>query len=270
MDFPTSISTCFSKYATFEGRASRSEYWWFSVFSVLAVVITFFGSASALGIDTALIFYYVLSLLFFLPSISVTVRRLHDTNHSGWNYWWAIVPFGGLYLFYLMCEPSDVGANNYGTLDENNGYQNIQPRGQNPLPPINPQPYQPKNNTPQPCIIELSIGSLYIGGREYRLQLGENIIGRNAPNSNSSVRLDVLDQYMSREQCRITVVKNGSGYDHCVESIKPQNLVYIGGKPLPVGKVEVILFGEKLQMGKTEVIFHRAGYYGANTEYINR
>lgn len=155
MGFITSIETCFSKYGTFEGRASRSEYWWFGVFYSLTMVITVWVSATTLWLEAALSCYCALSLILFLPSISVMVRRLHDTNHSGWNYWWAIVPFGGLYLFYLMCEPSDMGANDYGLLDEYKKDHNVNQ---------SPELYTPRNAryvqiVPNHCIQTIHVPS---------------------------------------------------------------------------------------------------------------
>jgi len=75
MTFGESISTCFSKYATFEGRATRSEYWWFFLFSFLAS-----GAAGLMGETVSGLF----SLAILLPSLAVGVRRLHDTDRSGW------------------------------------------------------------------------------------------------------------------------------------------------------------------------------------------
>ena len=85
MDFGTSIKTCFSKYAVFSGRASRSEFWYFS----LAVVIYFFVAGIFLGIaqvadDVFDIATLVLLIPIFIPGISVAARRLHDINQSGW------------------------------------------------------------------------------------------------------------------------------------------------------------------------------------------
>lgn len=66
---------CFKKYATFSGRANRAEFWWFTLFNFLA------------GILAALIpFGGLYSLVALIPGMAVTVRRLHDTNRSGWWY----------------------------------------------------------------------------------------------------------------------------------------------------------------------------------------
>ncbi|MDQ6867649.1 MAG: DUF805 domain-containing protein [Pseudomonadota bacterium] len=83
MDFQTAIKTCFNKYAVFEGRASRSEYWFFLLGTVLV--------AFAAGIiDTAIfgsskkILSLIWNLITILPLLAAMVRRLHDTDRSGW------------------------------------------------------------------------------------------------------------------------------------------------------------------------------------------
>lgn len=90
--FTEAIKVCFQKYATFRGRASRSEYWWFVLFVALG---GFVGGLleSAMGSDGQAL-SGVFSLATFLPSLSAQVRRLHDTNRSGW---W----IGGFYLAFI-------------------------------------------------------------------------------------------------------------------------------------------------------------------------
>jgi uncharacterized membrane protein YhaH (DUF805 family) len=93
--FGEAISTCFSKYVTFSGRASRSEYWFYFLFIVLISIV-------ASIVDVALFptladvspINSLVSLATFLPSLAVAVRRLHDTDRSGW---W----IGGFYLGLL-------------------------------------------------------------------------------------------------------------------------------------------------------------------------
>jgi uncharacterized membrane protein YhaH (DUF805 family) len=85
MDFGTAISTCFSKYAVFSGRARRSEYWFFFLFCMLVN----FGTNLVQGIITAAAHVPVpiagiVSLGLFLPQLAVGVRRLHDVDWSGW------------------------------------------------------------------------------------------------------------------------------------------------------------------------------------------
>lgn len=93
--FPEAVKVCFQKYITFRGRASRSEYWWFFVFCMLVGFVGGFLEA-AMGRDGAVLSGLV-SLATFLPSLSVTVRRLHDTDRSGWwvgGFYLALIPAG--------------------------------------------------------------------------------------------------------------------------------------------------------------------------------
>ena len=100
MTFGDSIKTCFSKYANFNGRACRSEYWWFVLFSVLA-------SAASNLLGDAISGLLALALL--LPSIAVGARRLHDTNRSGWlQLLWFIPLIGWIILIYWAVQaPKD-------------------------------------------------------------------------------------------------------------------------------------------------------------------
>ena len=101
MSFTESIKTCFQKYAVFEGRASRSEYWYWQLFVYLAVfVVSFVTASESMG--------HLTYIALLLPCIAVAVRRMHDTGHSGWC---AIIP---LYNIYLCFVAGDEGANEYG------------------------------------------------------------------------------------------------------------------------------------------------------------
>ena len=84
MTFADSIKTCFSRYADFNGRAQRPEYWWFMLFLFLANLIL--GMVS----DTVSLIFSFATLV---PSLSAGARRLHDTNRSGWWFLAPIVPY---------------------------------------------------------------------------------------------------------------------------------------------------------------------------------
>lgn len=89
MSFAESVKTAFSKYATFSGRARRSEYWWWVLFQIILLIAVIVISAAVRPLAWLL---YIEILATLIPSISVTVRRLHDTNHSGWWYLIGLVP----------------------------------------------------------------------------------------------------------------------------------------------------------------------------------
>jgi uncharacterized membrane protein YhaH (DUF805 family) len=109
----------FKKYATFTGRASRSEYWWWALISgVVAIVLNIIISAGTTVNDSgamvpgpgAVIGYILLGiwgLATLIPSLALVVRRLHDVNFSGWMILLGLVPFlGGLALLIFMILPS--------------------------------------------------------------------------------------------------------------------------------------------------------------------
>ncbi len=112
MGFGEAVSTCFGKYVDFNGRASRPEFWWFVLASIIIVII-----AQVLDqiIGTTYVFAIIAYLALFLPLTSVTVRRLHDTDRSGWWWWLHILPLiGGIVLFIFEVLASDEGENKYG------------------------------------------------------------------------------------------------------------------------------------------------------------
>ena len=116
------------KYATFDGRASRSEYWWFTLGNVLlSLVIEFVFGIFDMG-ETAISIY---SIFIFIPSIAVSVRRLHDIGKSGWYYlvfavslflmaWFSFLMMLLAFLLFLywVCKASEQGPNRFGEQPE--------------------------------------------------------------------------------------------------------------------------------------------------------
>ena len=105
MTFPDSIKTCFSKYADFNGRASRSEYWWWVLFFLL-------GSAAAGVVGHIANGLFGLAVL--LPSIAVATRRLHDTDRSGWLQLIGIIPLIGLLILLFWTVQEGKEPNRFG------------------------------------------------------------------------------------------------------------------------------------------------------------
>jgi len=99
------------QYADFEGRARRAEYWnyvWINIVAVIACIMPIF-------IHRVFVFIPFLYLVgTFIPSLAVAIRRLHDTNKSGWWYLLSFVPMGGIVLFIFMVIEGDDGDNDYG------------------------------------------------------------------------------------------------------------------------------------------------------------
>jgi uncharacterized membrane protein YhaH (DUF805 family) len=118
MSFTAAVASALRQYATFTGRARRAEYWWFFLFTALVsfvagLVDAAFGtidSSASIGLVGALA-----SLALFLPSLAITVRRLHDVDRSGWWVLAFLIPLVGFVLWLvLMCSDSNPQANRFG------------------------------------------------------------------------------------------------------------------------------------------------------------
>ena len=118
------VSRFFTKYATFSGRASRSEFWWvyLAYVVVLAVIMIPLNAAGVTSVtvtaDNQIVYgpgYWVVwtismivSLALLVPSLAITWRRLHDTNRSGAIYFLALIPFvGPIILIVMLALPSN-------------------------------------------------------------------------------------------------------------------------------------------------------------------
>ena len=103
----------FKKYAEFSGRSRRSEYWYFTLFHFLALIASLFLGV-LIGIEFP-IFYIAYLLASFIPSLAVLVRRLHDTNKSGWWFLVSFIPLvGTIVLIVFLATDSDPNENQYG------------------------------------------------------------------------------------------------------------------------------------------------------------
>lgn len=111
MTFGTSVTTCFNKYVNFQGRASRSEFWWFTLFVFLVYFIVIFID----DVTRQNIAQPIAGLVLFLPSLSVQVRRLHDTDKSGWWSLLVLIPLIGNIFLLIMCTfKGTPGTNRFG------------------------------------------------------------------------------------------------------------------------------------------------------------
>lgn len=100
-------------YVGFEGRARRKEYWMFVLINVIiSIVLTIVETIT----DIAPFLTVLYSLFVLLPSLAVTVRRLHDTGRSGWWVLISLIPLiGSIVLLVFTCQDSEEGDNQYGT-----------------------------------------------------------------------------------------------------------------------------------------------------------
>ena len=121
MTFTSAIATCLRKFADFSGRARRSEYWKFMLFTMIieALSTVIFSTIIPLtveisGVEISLV-YLAVCLIFYLPKLSVSVRRLHDIGKSGWFYFISLIPVVGQIIFFIWCvKDSEARTNKYG------------------------------------------------------------------------------------------------------------------------------------------------------------
>ena len=119
MSFGQAISSCMHKFAVGKGRASRSEYWWFYLFSwlvyvavnILQALMAYSSTGAGVGLILTLGFLVALEI----PVVACTVRRLHDSDKTAHHLWLFVIPLAGLIFFIVfMCAPSTPGPNRYG------------------------------------------------------------------------------------------------------------------------------------------------------------
>lgn len=107
------VSAIQQNYCNFSGRASRSQYWWYCLFTFIltAVIgIVFCWSQNALNIVTGIV-----NLALLLPGLGLAVRRLHDIDKSGWWLLLAFIPLiGAIILIIWFCKDSQMEPNEYG------------------------------------------------------------------------------------------------------------------------------------------------------------
>mgnify|MGYP003297531573 CR=1 FL=1 len=112
MGFSQAVKSVFSNYANFSGRARRSEYWYFVLFSLIISLIP--------------IVNLIVGLISIIPGIAVCVRRLHDIGKSGWWFLLGFIPIGPIVLFAWFCKDSQPGVNKWGENPKGvNGDKNI-------------------------------------------------------------------------------------------------------------------------------------------------
>ena len=117
MDLSTSVKVCFKKYATFEGRAQRSEFWYFCLFCLLVGIVRLYIDISVLGYSVEEEYTPLNTIAYlavFIPSISVTARRLHDIGKSGWWMLLALTIIGIILLIVWYATEGEKKKNRFG------------------------------------------------------------------------------------------------------------------------------------------------------------
>ncbi len=120
VSFGDAVKRAFNNYCNFNGRASRSEYWWFALFTALvSYVLMGIGtliwgqSGEAFSVGNSLC--YIWGLITLLPSLGLCWRRLHDTGRAGGYYFIALIPVVGTIIVLIwLCQASQQGPNRFG------------------------------------------------------------------------------------------------------------------------------------------------------------
>ncbi len=115
LSFTEAVATCFRKYADFSGRASRSEFWYFFLFSFIVSSIA--EIVDIMNGNWTLIFggpyVNIFLLVTFFPDLAVTARRLHDTNRSGWRQLWIFTGIGLLFVWFWCARKGNDHNNSH-------------------------------------------------------------------------------------------------------------------------------------------------------------
>jgi len=116
MDFMQAVKTCLGKYATFKGKAGRPEFWYWALFTWILSMIAYTIDLGISGVSTAtpMIVSNVVILATFVPTIAVSVRRLHDVGRSGLWFLLTFTVIGALLLLYWYVRPSKAAAPDNG------------------------------------------------------------------------------------------------------------------------------------------------------------
>jgi len=115
MSFIEAISSGFSNYVNFSGRAQRSAYWWWTLFSILLYVVTSIIDMLIAGNGGFSPLTLIAQLALFLPSLALAIRRLHDKDKSGWFFLLIFIPLvGAIILLIWFCSRGTVGPNRFG------------------------------------------------------------------------------------------------------------------------------------------------------------
>lgn len=114
LGFPESVVRCLRKYATFRGRATRAEYWWFSLFNTLLGMVVYAAVQHLMGTEAADGAASIVQLALFLPMLAVGVRRLHDIDFRGWWMLLGLTGVGIIPLIIFFCLPGKAAPNRFG------------------------------------------------------------------------------------------------------------------------------------------------------------
>jgi uncharacterized membrane protein YhaH (DUF805 family) len=247
----------FKKYADFSGRASRSEYWYFTLINLLVTIlllmmINLFQDSENLTMVFGAI-YILYGFAVFIPSLAVAVRRLHDVGKSGWFILISFLFFP--YILYLYLKDSDTGKNMYG--DNPEEYTPISEYDPSYVsqgfstPSGHTEMFEQKDHTemfPMPVGEVYPIGTLKFnnGIEEIILNVDSKLIGRS-----KQCNIVIDNQYVSGEHCRIEV-QNGQV---TITDLSSTNGTYMGPTKLTPNMAYTLSENEDILLGSGEISF---------------
>ncbi|MBO6216541.1 MAG: DUF805 domain-containing protein [Prevotella sp.] len=282
MGFTEAISTCFSKFATFSGRASRSEYWYWSLFLFLlelVVIILMFITLKEVALFAIYPVLGIIGIVTLLPSLAVLVRRLHDIGRSGWSVLFSLIPFVGSIIMLIFClMDSQPGDNQYGphpndktsTRPLSSNRPQMRPIQNNaPLYGNNSPSYRankpsyvnskPAYSNSEETIVAKTANNhahLVFNGISIPLSFGRNIIGRKAETSQASIQIPADDLYMSRQHCVINISYEMDGTTKItLSNYQNKNRTVVNGKVINSQGGIPLHDGDKITLGRTTMTF---------------
>lgn len=288
------VKTVFSKYATFSGRASRSEFWWWKAFLLFGPVLAAVILWQVIGL-----FAILAPLIFIIPDLAVSVRRFHDVGKSGALFLvltllsFLFIP--ALYMLYLQISDSQPGENQYGpnpndvqkqqaasskehgTRSNSHGARSM---GQGTrVKEQSSESYSAKNKHEyakaypggsagasaaadgDETVYKGSSSAattmrLVYGGQSIPLFVGRNVVGRKADSSPASAQIPANDLYMSRQHCVIDVKMERDGsLSASLSNYKNKNRTAVQGRLVSGNGSVDLANGNQITLGHTSVIF---------------
>lgn len=149
MSFGEAIKSCLNNFTNFDGRAPRSEYNYWVLFTILLSILATILDPPDFYTGEGGMLANIITLVLLLPGVAVMIRRFHDVNKSGWNYFWSLTIIGAFpVLYWLIFKAGDHGSNSYGAnpLSDNSPMQSDQSED-NDSPELSDQS---ENNSPEP------------------------------------------------------------------------------------------------------------------------
>lgn len=240
------------KYATFDGRASRSEYWYFFLFNALielVLVAIMYGIPIFAGIISFLLSVY--SIVIFLPSLAVGVRRLHDIGKSGWWYLIIFIPLiGAVILLVFAVLDSQPGSNTYGPnpkKESKNLANNKTVESETSSGGAN------KSLNTQQLKRRISYGRLLPENNIYPII---DISGRVVVGRSGDIRID--NTYVSGRHFSITANMNTAytpSAEYYITDLGSTNGTYIDGRKLDENEEVQIFKGQRIIVGSEDVVY---------------